>query len=80
MGITQGAYCIGCCWMLMLLLFAVGVMNLAWVALIAAFVLHIVASVQLTLMNRRANAGGYQQSRDWQAATAVADHRCAEGQ
>lgn len=39
MGITQGAYCVGCCWMLMLLLFAVGVMNLAWVALIAAFVL-----------------------------------------
>jgi predicted metal-binding membrane protein len=38
MGITQGAYCLGCCWMLMLLLFAVGVMNLAWVALIAAFV------------------------------------------
>jgi predicted metal-binding membrane protein len=38
MGIAQGAYCVGCCWMLMLLLFAVGVMNLAWVALIAAFV------------------------------------------
>jgi predicted metal-binding membrane protein len=38
MGITHGAYCVGCCWMLMLLLFAVGVMNLAWVALIAAFV------------------------------------------
>jgi predicted metal-binding membrane protein len=38
MGITQGAYCVGCCWMLMLLLFAVGVMNLAWVAFIAAFV------------------------------------------
>ena len=38
MGIAQGAYCLGCCWMLMLLLFAVGVMNLAWVALIAAFV------------------------------------------
>lgn len=39
MGLTQGAYCLGCCWMLMLLLFVVGVMNLAWVALIAAFVL-----------------------------------------
>ena len=38
MGISQGAYCLGCCWMLMLLLFVVGVMNLAWVALIAAFV------------------------------------------
>jgi predicted metal-binding membrane protein len=39
MGATHGAYCVGCCWMLMLILFAVGVMNLVWVALIAAFVL-----------------------------------------
>jgi predicted metal-binding membrane protein len=39
MGVTHGAYCVGCCWVLMLLLFAVGVMNLAWVAVIAAFVL-----------------------------------------
>jgi len=39
MGMSHGAYCLGCCWMLMLLLFTVGVMNLAWVALIAAFVL-----------------------------------------
>lgn len=39
MGITLGAYCVGCCWALMLLLFAAGVMNLAWVAIIAAFVL-----------------------------------------
>jgi predicted metal-binding membrane protein len=38
MGLAHGAYCVGCCWMLMLLLFALGVMNLAWVALIAAFV------------------------------------------
>jgi predicted metal-binding membrane protein len=38
MGISQGAYCVGCCWMLMLLLFAVGAMNLAWVALNVAFV------------------------------------------
>jgi predicted metal-binding membrane protein len=39
MGAAHGAYCVGCCWLLMLLLFALGVMNLAWVALIAAFVL-----------------------------------------
>lgn len=38
MGLEHGAYCLGCCWMLMLLLFAVGVMNLAWVAALAAFV------------------------------------------
>jgi len=39
MGLRHGFYCIGCCWALMLLLFAVGVMNLLWVAVIAAFVL-----------------------------------------
>lgn len=39
MGVKHGSYCIGCCWLLMLLLFATGVMNLLWVAVIAAFVL-----------------------------------------
>lgn len=39
MGIEHGIYCVGCCWMLMLLLFVAGVMNLVWVALIAGFVL-----------------------------------------
>lgn len=38
MGAEHGAYCLGCCWTLMLLLFVAGVMNLLWVALIAAFV------------------------------------------
>lgn len=38
MGLEHGAYCLGCCWALMLLLFVAGVMNLAWVALIAVFV------------------------------------------
>jgi len=38
MGAESGAYCVGCCWVLMLLLFVAGVMNLLWVALIAAFV------------------------------------------
>lgn len=39
MGIEHGAYCVGCCWLLMGLLFAVGVMNLFWVAALAVFVL-----------------------------------------
>jgi predicted metal-binding membrane protein len=39
MGIDHGAYCVGCCWVLMAVLFAVGIMNLAWVAAIAAIVL-----------------------------------------
>jgi predicted metal-binding membrane protein len=39
MGLRHGAYCIGCCWVLMGLLFVVGVMNLVWIAAISAFVL-----------------------------------------
>jgi predicted metal-binding membrane protein len=39
MGLTHGFYCLGCCWALMLLLFAVGVMNLLWVAALAVVVL-----------------------------------------
>ena len=39
MGATHGAYCLGCCWLLMGLLFFGGVMNLFWVAGIALFVL-----------------------------------------
>jgi len=38
-GMHHGAYCLGCCWALMALLFVGGVMNLAWVAALAAFVL-----------------------------------------
>jgi len=32
MGVRHGMFCLGCCWLLMALLFAGGVMNLAWVA------------------------------------------------
>lgn len=39
MGLRHGLYCLGCCWMLMGLLFVGGVMNLLWVALISAYVL-----------------------------------------
>ena len=39
MGIVHGAWCLGCCWILMALLFVGGVMNLLWVAAIALFVL-----------------------------------------
>jgi predicted metal-binding membrane protein len=38
MGVEHGAYRLGCCWMLMALLFAVRVMNLLWVAGLAALV------------------------------------------
>jgi predicted metal-binding membrane protein len=39
MGLRHGGYCVGCCWVLMALLFVAGVMNLFWVAIIALFVM-----------------------------------------
>lgn len=39
MGVKHGAYCVGCCWALMLLMFVVGVMNLLWMALLAIYLL-----------------------------------------
>ncbi len=39
MGLHHGLFCVGCCWVLMALLFVGGVMNLLWVAAIAFFVL-----------------------------------------
>ncbi len=39
MGLRHGLYCLGCCWVLMALLFVSGVMNLMWIALIAGLVL-----------------------------------------
>jgi len=39
MGLHHGIYCLGCCWMLMLLLFVLGVMNLPWVAALTVVVL-----------------------------------------
>jgi predicted metal-binding membrane protein len=38
LGVVHGLFCLGCCWGLMLLLFVGGVMNLAWVALLATLV------------------------------------------
>jgi predicted metal-binding membrane protein len=38
MGAIHGAFCLGCCWLLMALLFVGGVMNLAWVAFLALLV------------------------------------------
>jgi predicted metal-binding membrane protein len=39
MGMKHGAFCAGCCWMLMALLFVAGVMNMLWVAAITILVL-----------------------------------------
>lgn len=39
MGLRHGTYCLGCCWVLMLLLFVGGVMNLAWIAGLSVYVM-----------------------------------------
>jgi predicted metal-binding membrane protein len=39
MGLGHGAYCVGCCWFLMALLFVGGIMNLFWVAGLSVFIL-----------------------------------------
>ena len=39
LGALHGGYCIGCCWVLMALLFAFGVMNFLWIAGLMIFVL-----------------------------------------
>jgi predicted metal-binding membrane protein len=38
MGIEHGGFCIGCCWALMAALFALGVMSIGWMALIAGLI------------------------------------------
>ena len=39
MGLYHGAFCLGCCWGLMLILFFGGIMNLYWIAGLAIIVL-----------------------------------------
>jgi len=38
MGMRHGAWCVGCCWALMASLFALGVMSLVWMAVVAALI------------------------------------------
>src|SRR5262245_21808779 len=38
MGIEHGGWCVGCCWGLMAALFALGVMSVGWMALVAALI------------------------------------------
>jgi len=39
LGFRHGVYCLGCCWALMAILLALGVMNLRWIAALAILVL-----------------------------------------
>jgi predicted metal-binding membrane protein len=48
MGAGHGAWCLGCCWALMAALFALGVMSLAWMAIVAG-----VIALEKTLPYRR---------------------------
>jgi predicted metal-binding membrane protein len=48
LGVKQGLYCLGCCWAMMLVMFAVGVMNVIWMAGIG-----IVMAVEKMLKGRR---------------------------
>jgi predicted metal-binding membrane protein len=56
MGLRHGAYCLGCCWALMCVLFVVGVMNLVWVAALTVFVLVEKIGPASILMSRVAGA------------------------
>jgi predicted metal-binding membrane protein len=38
MGASHGAWCVGCCWALMAMLFALGVMSVGWMAFVAALI------------------------------------------
>jgi predicted metal-binding membrane protein len=39
MGMEHGRYCVGCCWLMMALLFVGGIMNLYWIAGLALYAL-----------------------------------------
>ena len=39
LGVRHGLYCLGCCWLLMGLLFVGGIMNFLWIAAISGFIL-----------------------------------------
>jgi predicted metal-binding membrane protein len=55
-GILHGAYCVGCCWVLMTLLFVGGMTNLLWMAAIATLVL-VEKTVSGHLVSRAVGAG-----------------------
>lgn len=40
LGVRHGLFCLGCCWALMLVMFVVGITNLAWMAPLALLMLY----------------------------------------
>ena len=57
LGAEHGLYCVGCCWVLMALLFVGGVMNVLWIAGLAILVLVEKAAPTGRLIPRLAGAG-----------------------
>jgi predicted metal-binding membrane protein len=57
MGLRYGAFCVGCCWALMVLSFAVGIMNLAWMTVLTAFMLAEKAAPAGRWISRAGGAG-----------------------
>jgi predicted metal-binding membrane protein len=55
LGVRQGLYCVGCCWAMMLLMFAVGAMNVVWMAVLGA--LMTVEKLAATMRFSRALGG-----------------------
>jgi predicted metal-binding membrane protein len=53
MGLGNGAWCVGCCWALMVSLFALGVMSVTWMAVVAGLI-----AIEKTLPWRRAATYG----------------------
>ncbi|HXH97116.1 MAG TPA: DUF2182 domain-containing protein, partial [Gaiellaceae bacterium] len=53
MGARHGAWCVGCCWALMASLFALGVMSITWMAVVAGLI-----AVEKTLPWRRVATWG----------------------
>jgi predicted metal-binding membrane protein len=54
LGLRQGLYCLGCCWATMLAMFAVGVMNVVWMAALGL----VMTAEKLTLTTRFSRAIG----------------------
>jgi len=57
LGVRHGAYCVGCCWALMVLLFIGGVMNVLWIAVLSILVLIEKITPAGRLISRIAGAG-----------------------
>jgi predicted metal-binding membrane protein len=70
LGVRHGAYCVGCCWALMALLFVGGVMNVLWIAGIAIIVL-MEKAVPVGRAIARIAGAGFLAGGAWLLATAL---------